>query len=153
MGNPMMRSVSALCVLALLCVGLGSTDGTSDLDGGVVQLDEEQQALRLMEAGPAVDLQALRQKALTKAEKIRELEQEKARLQAKNAVATAALKPKARPGKSTTPVKQVARGAKQMLQREVAKAKPAANKSKRKMKKKASKLKKKAGKANKQLKK
>merc|ERR1711939_722291 len=121
MGRSRMARVVALLVL-IGAIALGSTDGVSDLDGRVVPLNEEQQALRLMEAGPGADLQALRQKALKKAEEVRELEQEKAKLEAQDAVATAALKPKARPGTSTTPIKQAAKGAKQMLKREVAKA-------------------------------
>merc|ERR1712078_142074 len=121
MGRSRMARVVALLVL-IGAIALGSTDGVSDLDGRVVPLNEEQQALRLMEAGPGADLQALRQKALKKVEEVRELEQEKAKLEAQDAVATAALKPKARPGTSTTPIKQAAKGAKQMLKREVAKA-------------------------------
>merc|ERR1711871_832582 len=121
MGRSRMARVVALLVL-IGAIALGSTDGVSDLDGRVVPLNEEQQALRLMEAGPGADLQALRQKALKKAEEVRELEQEKAKLEAQDAVATAALKPKARPGTSTTPIKQAAKVAKQMLKREVAKA-------------------------------
>merc|ERR1712196_405935 len=107
MGRSRMARVVALLVL-IGAIALGSTDGVSDLDGRVVPLNEEQQALRLMEAGPGADLQALRQKALKKAEEVRELEQEKAKLEAQDAVATAALKPKARPGTSTTPIKQAA---------------------------------------------
>merc|ERR1712078_740628 len=83
MGRSRMARVVALLVL-IGAIALGSTDGVSDLDGRVVPLNEEQQALRLMEAGPGADLQALRQKALKKAEEVRELEQEKAKLEAQD---------------------------------------------------------------------